>query len=112
MFSTDAERLVATRLYPRLERLTFSRELPLLKDDRLFSAAYSGFNPVRRSGRAPLGFDDEDLLDEVRAVFKEIGCEASEAAFADELQGAETVGQLITALANLTSPSGPLVANC
>jgi len=59
-----------------------------------------------------LGFDDEDLLDEVRAVFKEIGCEASEAAFADELQGAETVGQLITALANLTSPSGPLVANC
>ena len=42
MYPTDAERVVARTLYPRLEKLTFTRELPLSKEDRLCSVPYSG----------------------------------------------------------------------
>src|SRR6478672_8734951 len=102
-FPTDAERVVARTLHPRLERLTFTRELPLLKEDRLFSPPYSGSILSDEVTGHCLGFDDEDLWDDVVAVVKKLGCDAPKTLIADQLQGVETVSQLVTALAKVTS---------
>ena len=102
MFPTDAERLVARMLYPRLEKLTFTRELPLSKEDRLFSTPYSRSILCAEVTVHDLNFDDEDLWDELIAVLTELRCEAPKTVIADELQGVETIGQLVTALAKVT----------
>lgn len=102
-FPTDAERVVARTLYPRLQRLTFTRELPFSKEDRLFSHPYSGSILSNEVTAHCLSFDDEDLWDDIVAVLTELGCDAPKTVIADQLQGVETVGQLVTALAMLTS---------
>jgi len=104
MFGTEAEQLVAAKLYPRLERLTFTHALPLYMDDRLFST--HAFGSILSPGPTEhtLGFDREDLLDEVLATVKELGYKTpSDAELSAELhQGIETVGQLVQAVARLT----------
>lgn len=101
MFPTDAERIVARTLYPRLEKLTFTRELPLSKEDLLFSTPYSVSILSDEVTAYNLSFDDEDLSDDVVAVLTELRCGAPKAVIADELQGVETLGQLVSALAKL-----------
>ena len=103
MFPTDAERVIARMLHPRLEKLTLTRELPLLKEDRLFSTPDSGSILSDDVTAHHLSFDDEDLWHEVIAILAELRCEAPEIVIADGLQGVETVGQLVTALAKVTS---------
>jgi hypothetical protein len=88
MFTTDAERLVAQKLYPRLQSLTHTHELPLAKDD------------IFRT----LDIDIEDLLDEVVAVFADLGCrKPTDSELSDGLAGVKTIGQLVSAIANLTT---------
>src|SRR5438105_13793959 len=103
MFPTNEERIVAGTLYPRLERLTFTRELPLSKEDRLFSIPYSGSILSDEVTAHCLRFDDEDIWDDVIAVLTELRCTLPKTVIADELQDVETIGQLVTALAKLTS---------
>jgi len=105
MFPTEAERVVARTLYPQLERLTFSRVLPLSKEDRLCSIPYSGSILSDKMIAHCLNFDDEDLWDGVVAVLTELRCEAPKTVIRDGLQGVETVGQFVLALAKLTSPA-------
>jgi len=103
LFPTDAERIVARALYPQLENLTFTRELPLSKEDRLFPTPQNG-SVLSDEVTAPcLSFDDEDLWDGVVAVLSELRCDTPKIVIADELQGVETVGQLVSALAKLAS---------
>jgi hypothetical protein len=81
-----------------------SREsLPLSKEDRVFSHPYSGSILSDEVTAHCLSFDDEDLWDDIVAVLSELGCDAPKPVIADQLQGVETVGQLVTALAMLTS---------
>jgi hypothetical protein len=88
MFTTAAERQVARKLYPRLQNITYTHELPLAKDDTFRT----------------LGVDADDLLDEVLAVFADLGChKPTDAELNAELAGVKTIGQLVTAIANLTS---------
>jgi len=103
IFPTDAERVTARILYPRLEELTFTGELPLLKEDRLFSTPSASSTLPGEVATHDLDFDDEDLWEEVIAALKELRCEAPESVIASGLQGVETVGQLVTALAKVTS---------
>ena len=103
MFPTDGERVVARMLYPRLEKLTFTRELPLSKEGRLFSTPYNSSILCAEVTVFDLNFDDEDLWDELIAVLTELRCEAPKTVIADELQVVETIGQLVTALAKVTS---------
>jgi hypothetical protein len=103
MFPTDAERVVAGTLYPRLEKLTFTRALPLSKEDQLFSALYTGSILFDEVTAHYLNFDDEDLWDDIVAVLTELCSDAPQTVIANELQGVETIGQLVTALAKLTS---------
>jgi len=103
MFPTDTERVIARMLYPRLEKLTFTRELPLSKEDRLFSTPYSSSILSDDVAAHRLNFDDEDLWDELIAILAELRCDTPEIVIADELQGVETIGQLVTALAKVTS---------
>jgi hypothetical protein len=105
MFPTDAERVVARTLYPRLEKLTFTRELPLSKEDRLCSVPYSGSILSDEVTAHCLDIDAEDLWDGVVAVLTELRCEVPKTVIADGLRGVETVGQLVIALAKLTSPA-------
>ena len=110
MFETDAERSVARKLYPRLESLTFTRKLPIFREDRLFSAPYSGSLLSEEVSAQTLDFDDEDLADEVIGCLKELGCEAPQMAVTNELSAVKTVGQLVSALAKLRS-SWPAVSS-
>jgi len=103
LFVTDAERVVAKALYPRLEQQTATRTLPLAREDKLFSPPYSGSILSESATAHCLRFLEEDLFDEVLAVVTELGCDAPKTVVADELQGVETVGQLVTALARVTS---------
>jgi hypothetical protein len=103
MFSTDAERAVARALYPRLEQQTATRNLPLVREDKLFSPPDSGSILSEQATAHCLRFLEEDLFDAVLAVLRELGCEAPQTVVADELDGVETVGQLITALARVTA---------
>ena len=103
MFSTEAERAVAWALYPRLEKLTFTQELPLSKADRLFSRSFSGSILSDEAAAHWLNFDDEDLWDDVLAVLTDLGCDVPKTVVADELEGVESVGQLVTALSKLAS---------
>lgn len=103
MFPTEAERVIARMLYPRLEKLTFTRELPLSKEDRLFSTPNSTLILSDEVVAHHLDFDDEDLWDELIAVLTELQCEAPKTVIADQLQAVETIGQLVTALAKVKS---------
>ena len=103
MFRTDAERVVAGALYPRLKQQTATRELPLLREDRLFSDPYSGSILSDSATAHCLRFLEEDLFDMVLEVLTELRCDAPKTVVADQLQGVETVGQLVTALAEVTS---------
>jgi hypothetical protein len=103
MFSTDAERAVARTLYPRFEQQTATRNLPLAREDKLFSPPYSGSILSEQATAHCLRFLEEDLFDAVLAVLRELGCDAPQTVVADELDGVETVGQLITALARVTA---------
>jgi hypothetical protein len=88
MFAAEPERLVAENLYPRLQSITYTHALPLAKDDT-FPA---------------LHFDPEDLLDEVRGVFADLGCnKPNSTELTQGLAGVETIGELVVALAKLTS---------
>ena len=103
LFVTDAERVVAKALYPRLQQQTATRKLPLAREDKLFSAPYSGSILSESATAHCLRFLEEDLFDEALAVLAELGCDVPKTVAADELQGVETVGQLVTALARVTS---------
>jgi hypothetical protein len=107
MFAMDAERAIARNLYPRLQRLTFTGNLPLLKEDRLFPAVRSGSILSDEASVHTLGFDDEDLADEVIACLKELGCAVPQSALTDGLSGVKTIGQLVSALAKLSSSLTP-----
>ena len=48
-------------------------------------------------------FLEEDLFDEVIAVLAELECNVPKTVVADELEGVETVGQLVSALAKVIS---------
>jgi hypothetical protein len=99
MFPTDAEQDVARALYPRLEKLTFTGQLPLLREDRLFFNRNTGSILSEEVSAQHLNFDDEELWEEIVAVLPELHCDTPKTVIADELQGVETVGQLVTALA-------------
>lgn len=103
MFSTDAERTVARTLYLRLEQQTATRNLPLVREDKLFSPPYSGSILSEQATAHCLRFLEEDLFDTVLAALRELDCDAPQTVVADELDGVETVGQLITALARVTA---------
>jgi hypothetical protein len=103
MFSTDAERAVARALYPRLKRQTATRAVPLIKEDRLFSLPYDGSILSDSATAHSLRFLEEDLLDEVIAVLAELECNAPKTVVADELEGVETVSQLVSSLAKVIS---------
>lgn len=103
MFSTDAEPPVARNLYPRLEQQTATRNLPLAREDKLFSPPYGGSILSEEATAHCLCFLEEDLFDAVLAVLRKLGCDAPQTVVADELDGVETVGQLITALARMTA---------
>jgi hypothetical protein len=107
MFSTDAEHSMAKALYPRLEQQTSTRELPLVKEDRLFPPPFDGSILSELATGHCLRFLEEDLFDVVMAALAELGCNTPETVVADELQGVETVGQLVTGLARLTSQPTP-----
>lgn len=68
IFPTDAERVIARILYPRLENLTFTGELPLLREDRPFSTPHAGSILPGEVAAHDSDFDDEDLWDEVIAA--------------------------------------------
>jgi len=103
MFSTDAERAIARALYPRLEQQTATRNLPLVREDKLFSPPYSGSILSEQTTAHCLCFEEVDLFDTVLAVLRELECDAAKTLVGDELDGVETVGQLITALARVTA---------
>jgi len=103
MFPTEPERVVARTLYPRLEKLTFTKALPLSKEDRLFSTPHTASILSDEATSHYLNFDDEDVWDDVVAVLKELSCDAPKTLIANEIQGVETIGQLVTGLAKLTS---------
>ena len=103
MFSTDAERTIAKVLYPRLEQQASTREFPLAKEDRLFSPQFGGSILSESATGYCLRLLEEDLFDLAIAALTEVGCNAPEIVVADELQGVESVGQLVTALGRLTS---------
>ena len=86
MFAAEAEQAVATALYPRLQRITYTHAVPFTKDDTF---------------RA-LDFDAEDLLDEVMAIFGDLGSNTpTSRELSQELTGVSTVGELVAALARL-----------
>jgi hypothetical protein len=103
IFSTGAERAVARALYPRLKKQTATRALPLIKEDRLFSLSYHASILSDSAIAHSLRFLEEDLFDEVIAVLAELGCSVPKTVVADELEGVETVGQLVSALAKVIS---------
>jgi hypothetical protein len=103
MFPTDAERVVARMLYPRLEKLTYTKAFPLSKEDRLFSTPHTGSILSDEATAYYLNFDDEDVWDDAIAVLRDLSCDAPKSVIADEMQGVETIGQLVTGLAKLTS---------
>jgi hypothetical protein len=102
-FPTEAERTVALALYPRLQKLTLTGELPFLKEDLLFSPAYSLSIVSDEAAAHHLNFDHEDLWDNVVAVLAELDCDAPKTVIGDELQDVKPIGQLESALAKLTS---------
>jgi hypothetical protein len=103
IFSTDAERVVARALYPRLRQQTATRAVPLIKEDRLFSLPYNRSILSDSATAHSLRFLEEDLFDQVIAVLAELECNVPKTVVADELEGVETVGQLVSALAKVIS---------
>ena len=101
IFSTDAERVVARALYPRLKHQTATRAVPLIREDRLFSLSDNGSILPDSATVYSLRFLEEDLFDEVIAVLAELECNVPKTVVADELEGVETVGQLVSALAKV-----------
>jgi hypothetical protein len=73
----------------------------LSKEDRLFAAPYVDAIVSNEVTSHCLNLDDEDLWDDVIGVLA--GCDCPELVIADQLQGVDTVGHLVTALAKVAS---------
>jgi hypothetical protein len=86
LFQTEAEQYAAKLLYPRIESLTFTKQLPLRADDSLTNE--------------PLSIVPDDLTFEIEELFAESGmCFSLNPDAADALSKARTVGELVARIA-------------
>lgn len=94
LFVNESERRVAERLYPKLQELTATESVPLRPEDLLFTQ---------------LAIDDEDLIDEIDAVFSEFGRKRPNTREWDVAFGGgiNTVGELVTAVKQLLERTSP-----